>query len=571
MGLPKERRLFGAGALLLTVLIGLAGSSGALGAPRDPFPEARPATRAQALEFLGQEVDSHDACITATIQTLRHAPFGQTPSVRRALELLQRRSPFVREQMLQGPDGLVVRYTTAVDAFDHIDTTDASRDGLPDVLQASLQGIAEARRLLVDNLELSPPAALDVLLVRLEGSVEGYLVPTVHRAGRPTLVLDGSPTRGAEGARRAAIHQYAHAVALTAHPGFPAAWGEALATWTALHIEGRPDSRTRASIDRRLAAMGEGLLGDRLDLAAGGAVWFAFLEEAYGTRAVRSTVEELANGGSVAHSLDRALRRVSTDDLAAAFREFHLWTVLVGERSDGHHFSFAPQLASPRFASAAEGLPALSIQADPSVAPLGASQVRLTPLAGRGGLRVHFEGEIVARWEADLLLLGARGTIRRLPLALSVDGRGEIIVPLDDVAETWLMIRNLGSDDGEAHRYTYSAHLEPEFPFELASVEARTLEEPFSGVLVSWETTSEQQLVGFNVLRFRENGGSPLAITPVWIPALGDLTNSTSYRFLDRTAESGVPYLYRIQGITRDGLTSLSDPFPLALLDSTPR
>ena len=73
------------------------------------------------------------------------------------------------------------------------------------------------------------------------------------------------------------------------------------------------------------------------------------------------------------------------------------------------------------------------------------------------------------------------------------------------------------------------------------------------------ETATEQDLVGFNVLRVRESGGDEVAINPVWIPALGNHTQQTAYHYLDATAQPGVAYVYRVQGITRRGLTRESD------------
>ena len=100
-------------------------------------------------------------------------------------------------------------------------------------------------------------------------------------------------------------------------------------------------------------------------------MWLSFLSEFYGPTAVRATLQELGRGGPVAIALDRGVRSLdSGDDLASAFREFHLWTILVGERDDEQHFSFAADIAAPGFASDAEGLPALSVQTDPAIAPL---------------------------------------------------------------------------------------------------------------------------------------------------------------------------------------------------------
>jgi hypothetical protein len=85
------------------------------------------------------------------------------------------------------------------------------------------------------------------------------------------------------------------------------------------------------------------------------------------------------------------------------------------------------------------------------------------------------------------------------------------------------------------------------------------------GAIVSWETGSERSLVGFNILRSRSPEGRGDRVNPIWIPALGDPDNPASYQFLDSTAEKGNHYYYRIEGVTLEGLRSLSDPVALTL------
>jgi hypothetical protein len=232
----------------------------------------------------------------------------------------------------------------------------------------------------------------------------------------------------------------------------------------------------------------------------------------------------------------------------------------VGERSDGHHFPFAGHLEDLSFASTMEGLPALVVRANPALAPLGATQFRLLPGTEAGGMSLRFEGDFSARWEADLLLIDRQGgPIRRLPLSISADGGGSCVVPLGGFEEALLLVRALDSDDDGPHRFTLATHHEPRFPFEISALSAEPVDPPGSGVLVFWETSSEQHLLGFNLLREREDGGQAVVVNPVWVPALGDETLSTSYHFLDRSARAGVVYRYRVEGITADGLSSLSD------------
>jgi len=544
-------------ALCLLLLGPLAGESGgtAFAAAADPFPEIRPATRAEAIKLLREKSGTISPCLTPGIQLSRQSsPLDVTPSVNRAVALLERRVLFAREEAVWGPGGILVRYTTVENSFDRIDPADSNGDGIPDVLSATIAGLEDASRLLLDSLALSAPLPMEVLLVELGDGLDGYTVPARGQPPRSRLVLDASPRQGVDGARRAAIHQFTHAVAQAAGPSFPHDWAEAFATWAVLTLDANPDSFMLETLSARLQNLDTGLLDTASDLGAGNAAWLAFVDQAYGRSAVRTTIDELGRGLPVAAALDRA------DDLASAFAEFHLWSLLVGRRADDRHFSFAGLLPDPAFAGTAEGLPALSVRAEPPIAPFGAAQIRLLPDAGPGGMHIHFEGEFSARWETDLILVSDQGVMRRLRLELSAEGRGGSTIPLEGVAEALLLIRNMGGDDEASHRYTYSANLEKGFPFELTMLQAAPVEAPGMGLLVSWETQSEQQMIGFNILRQREQNGRRVVVNPVWIPAVGDQNNLTSYHFIDRSAEPGIAYIYSIEGITTSGLSSRSRP-----------
>ena len=356
--------------------------------------------------------------------------------------------------------------------------------------------------------------------------------------------------------RRAAEHQYAHAVATAA--GLDPAWGEAFAVWTALNLERSPDERTLAFLAGRFAAAGTGLVADDLELASGNAAWFSFLNESYGPTAVKLAVEELGRGGSDQAALDRAMRRATGDTLEAALREYQVWSLLVGSRDDGKHFSFAGQLPGPVIAASADALPALSIQADPEVGPMGHAAVALRPNESAGGLTVRFEGDVAARWGADLLLVRNDGALHRVPMALDAEDAGELSVPLQDVREVLLLVRNLDAEGRPGRRYSWAAHFEDGFPAEFGPLHAEEADKS-GGALISWETSSEQGLLGFNVLRARGDGGEPSRINPVWIPSLGGTSGPASYSFFDATAVPGVAYRYHVEAVTLEGLKSRSE------------
>ncbi len=518
-----------------------------------PFPEPRPGSRSDAVALLCPGGSTAGPCVrTRVIELTTDARVGPI-GIRRGAALLARGTVLVDEQVFPGPDDLRVRYTTAAGSVDRTDPTDGSGNGVPDIVEGVALGAWQARGLLLRQLELPRPLVTDVLLAELGDRVDGYVIPNSGQTS--SIVLDATPTDGAEGARRAAIRLYAYAVARSSSPTFPARWAEAVAAWTLLSIDGTPDLESTTAMSQRSRSLHLGLDAVNATAGPGNALWLAFVEDAYGLAAVRATIQDLGRLPP-ASALDSALRRSAMDDLRAAFREFHLWSILVGNRADSRHFPFAGRLDPPAFATTVQGLPALAIRESSAVAPLGASHVLLMPEESRGGLHVRFEGEFLATWEVDLLLVADRGTLRRVPLSVGPDGLGEVTVPLPGIHEALLLVRNLDSADGAAHRYSLTAFHEPRFPFDLASLDAAATDA--DGVLVTWETSSEQSLVGFNVVRADVDSGFEVVINPVWIPAMGDRGAPAAYRFLDRTADPTRTYAYRIEGITNEGIAAAS-------------
>jgi hypothetical protein len=414
------------------------------------------------------------------------------------------------------------------------------------------EALSEVRHLL-ESYGLPIPGRFTVVLAAVESGAKGYLVPGTGDAGL-VMVLD-YPAR-TEALARAAVHQYAHATALSGPSPIPAGWAEAFATWTGIRRTGQPSFAERKILEHRRDHLQDGLGSGNLELSAGNALWFLYLDEAFGPEAVRLTLQELRQGPAV-EALQSGVRRAAGYDLREAFRDFHLWAVLTGTRSTGRHLDFAHTMSEPRFASTAESYPALSVHADSPVASMGATQVLLgSDGADSGGLVLRFEGELGTDWEADVLLVRGDGTMHRVPFALGTDGRGEATLPLADMQEAMLLIRNLDTQTSGDQRYTWAAHREAAYPFQLTALEALPADKGPAGVLISWETESEQDLIGFNIVRVPEGGGQPARINPIWVPAIGDLSSATSYQFMDSTVEPGRTYVYHLEGITRDGLAS---------------
>ncbi len=485
-------------------------------------------------------------CLTPMAQSLHQAGQAGGQAARAALEALRPDLPSDPDRYLELAEG------TRVFIPRHNGALSDSR--LQKVLTHLEEALLQTRHLL-EGYGLPVPGRITIVLAPVESGAKGYLVPVT---GDSNLVMVlNFPARG-EALARAAVHQYAHAAALAGTSPIPAGWAEAFATWTGIRRTGYPTMAERRILEHRRDHLSDGLGSGNLELSAGNALWFLYLDEAFGQEAVRLTLEELRRQ-TTEEALELGVRRAAGYSLRQAFRDFHLWAVLTGTRSTGRHLNFAHIMSEPRFASTAENYPALSVHADAPVASMGATQVLLgSDGADTGGLVLRFEGELGTDWEADVLLVRGDGSMHRVPFALGTDGRGEATLPLADMQEAMLLIRNLNPQPSGGQRYTWAAHREAAYPFELNILEALPSENDPAGILISWETESEQDLIGFNILRVPEAGGQPVRINPIWVPAIGDLSSATSYQYMDSTAETGLNYVYHLEGITRDGLASRS-------------
>ena len=545
---------FMAVAALLTSGVGMSYAAPA----QEPFPQSAPANRGQAETLLSAGDDLTIDSLSVRIANLLSGATSSPAQSVRAARTLRTVSPRLRtDGAVMLPGAVPLTFTTDRNSFDAIDPADEDGDGLPDALAALDRGWTAARALLHDELGLPLPAGLTVTVARIGADASGYVIPASSISG-PRIVLDPAPVGGTDALERATVRETAFATALAAHPGIDPAWADAFGRWATLRALAADDD-TIALLAERRDRWNEGLSTDDERLAAGNALWFAWLDEAIGPVAITITLEELGRADPVESGLDRAVSRAAGMTLAGAMRDLQTWSLLTGERFDGRHFSFAGRMPDPAFAGEADWLPAISVQSDAPIAALGGSAFRIAPERERGGMTVRFEGGFDASWSADLLLRLDDGVLHRVALVLEA-GRGEATIPLDGLAEAVLLVRNDSPTSTVPARFTWTAHAVRGFPFTLTRMDAAPQTGQPSGVLLSWETASETRLVGFNLLRTPVDGGLTRRVNPVWIPAIGDPADGAAYRFLDATAEPGRPYVYRLEGLTLDGLRTVADP-----------
>jgi hypothetical protein len=79
-------------------------------------------------------------------------------------------------------------------------------------------------------------------------------------------------------------------------------------------------------------------------------------------------------------------------------------------------------------------------------------------------------------------------------------------------------------------------------------------------VQVHWETASELDTAGFNLLRSEAEDGEYVQLNPDLIPAVGGPTLPASYRFEDAGVTGGVTYYYKLEVVDTSGREALYGP-----------
>ena len=82
-----------------------------------------------------------------------------------------------------------------------------------------------------------------------------------------------------------------------------------------------------------------------------------------------------------------------------------------------------------------------------------------------------------------------------------------------------------------------------------------------AAVVLSWETASEIDNEGFNVLRGTDPYGDLVAVNDRLIPAEGGPAFGSVYGFVDTTVEEGIVYYYVLEDVATSGVHTLLGAF----------
>jgi len=80
-----------------------------------------------------------------------------------------------------------------------------------------------------------------------------------------------------------------------------------------------------------------------------------------------------------------------------------------------------------------------------------------------------------------------------------------------------------------------------------------------SSIEISWETESEFDTVGFNVLRSDSATGPFTRINEITIPGSADPVAGGSYQYADPDVEPGSTYYYRLEDVEFDNTSQLHE------------
>jgi len=86
---------------------------------------------------------------------------------------------------------------------------------------------------------------------------------------------------------------------------------------------------------------------------------------------------------------------------------------------------------------------------------------------------------------------------------------------------------------------------------------------PEGHVTVTWETASEASTLGYKVWRSTQENGSYTRLNNEPLKSVGESSGGFLYTFIDRTAEKGKIYWYKIEEITVDGQSVFFGPVML--------
>jgi hypothetical protein len=503
-------------------------------------------------------------CATPVLLSLRQARPTLPPASQEALDrLLEPPRPTRR---LGSVDGFEVRAARSL----RLPPSAAGSGGsdLPGALESALDEAGRALRQWSEAAGWNPPAEsaqgrpLPILLADLPAGVESVSLiesepeRTFEEDATASIMVHPRLLDDPERLARALVHQSAHALLWAYSHREPPAWQEATAV--ALEVLALRSALPHADLfSERLQARSVSLRDEGLRSARGGGVWALFLELSRppgSDSTLRRLWEELGavGGDNLTEAAERLLAGADGSGPAEEIATFLAWGLFTGERDDGRHLPFAAALRSPGEDGLHSVYPASGPTERRALPPWSGAVYRFEGGGEPGGLRIEFQGEEHGRWAVLALLEGRDRALRSTWLEADGEGSRRLGVPWRAVSAVTLIVANAAPPGQEEATFSYSAWLDPAYPFELTELRAEAGRE---GVLLAWSTDAETDLAGWNVLRAAAPLGVFVRVNRLPIPGGGESEEPLHYLFLDSETERGRKYYYRLEALTAGGLS----------------
>ncbi len=361
-------------------------------------------------------------CGTAAIRGLT-ANWDRLPAATKDAFAFLLQRPVLRESILSSEGHFKIHYnTTGIHA---VDPTDADANGVPDYVDETARVFEDVWDLQIDQLGYNPPPSdgdgvYDIYIKNLaRQSAYGYTYPIAYtELITPSYMeIDNNFTdgiyfsRGLDGLRVTAAHEFFHAVQFAYYADFGAAWWQELtATW--MEDVAYPDVNDfyqymscprnfsciyddpEASLDKFSGSLH----------AFGAAIFAHHVEQVYGADAIKNVWELLEIRDPSRYSLSLIDEGMPLGGFAQVMPRFSAWNYLTSARARAGYYTEARDLPPIKQTDVFLAIGG-SFEGSETVDHLGTTYVRVATSNIPGGLRGAFSLDANGQWTLLVMLI----------------------------------------------------------------------------------------------------------------------------------------------------------------------
>ena len=369
-------------------------------------------------------------------------------SGKEAFAFLQQR-PVLRESILSSEGHFKIHYNTT--GIDRVDPTDADENGVPDYVDEVARAFEEVWDLQIGQMGYNPPPSdgdgvYDIYIKNL-AVVYGYAYPIAYpETITPSYIeIDNNftdpiyRTRGLDGLRVTAAHEFFHAVQFAYYADYGAAWWQELtATW--MEDVAYPDvddfyqymsclslGSYSCFYDTPEESLDADLQDSRLH-SFGAAIFAHHVEQIYGADAIKNVWAHLKRRDPSTYRLSLIDEAMPLGGFARVMPRFAAWNYLTGTHARDGYYTEARDLPAIKRADIFLGTGG-SFSGSETVDHLGATYISVVTSTIAGGLRGTFTLDADGQWtllalliaQSHVELLWPRGTVVVIPDAKRFD------------------------------------------------------------------------------------------------------------------------------------------------------